>query len=129
MVLFRDIQQCSNERILNYNADQEKYGAYYYEASLNGAKVSIGNLPEGWYILSFNVSTEYGTQTYLTVGDNPIYDKCSTKYSWGFKGATIERSLNEISNARIYFDYSMGDIWNDDPANWVEPEGFNPLES
>lgn len=111
-----------------YNADQEKYGAYYYEASLNGAKVSIGNLPEGWYILSFNVSTEYGTQTYLTVGDNPIYDKCSTKYSWGFKGATIERSLNEISNARIYFDYSMGDIWNDDPANWVEPEGFNPLE-
>ena len=111
-----------------YNADQEKYGAYYYETSLNGAKVSIGNLPEGWYILSFNVSTEYGTQTYLTVGDNPIYDKCSTKYSWGFKGATIERSLNEISNARIYFDYSMGDIWNDDPANWVEPEGFNPLE-
>lgn len=111
-----------------YNADQEKYGDYYYEASLNGAKVSIGNLPKGWYILSFNVSTEYGTQTYLTVGDDPIYDRCSTKYSWGFKGATVERTLNEISNARIYFDYSKGDIWNDDPANWVEPEGFNPLE-
>ena len=98
-----------------YNADQEKYGAYYYEASLNGAKVSIGNLPEGWYILSFNVSTEYGTQTYLTVGDNPIYDKCSTKYSWGFKGATIERSLNEISNARIYFDYA---------PEYLLPEGY-----
>ena len=111
-----------------YNADQEQYGAYYYEASLNGAKVSIGNLPEGWYIHNFNVSTEYGTQTYLTVGDDPIYNKCSTLYSWGFKGATVDRTLNEISNARIYFDYSKGDIWNDDPANWVEPSGFNPLE-
>ena len=111
-----------------YNADQEQYGAYYYEASLNGAKVSIGNLPEGWYIHNFNVSTEYGTQTYLTVGDDPIYNKCSTQYSWGFKGATVDRTLNEISNARIYFDYSKGDIWNDDPANWVEPSGFNPLE-
>lgn len=111
-----------------YNADQEQYGAYYYEASLNGAKVSIGNLPEGWYIHNFNVSTEYGTQTYLTVGDDPIYNKCSTLYSWGFKGATVDRTLNEISNARIYFDYSKGDIWNDNAANWVEPEGFNPLE-
>lgn len=111
-----------------YNPDQEQYGGYYYEASLNGAKVSIGNLPEGWYIHSFNVSTEYGTQTYLTVGDDPIYSKCTTLYSWGFKGATVDRTLNEISNARIYFDYSKGDIWNDDPANWVEPGGFNPLE-
>ena len=111
-----------------YNADQDQYGAYYDDGSLNGAKVSIGSLPEGWYITSFNVSSEYGTQTSLTIGDNPIYKKCTVKYNWVFKGATIERTLKEISNARIYFDYSVGDIWNDDPANWVEPEGFNPLE-
>lgn len=111
-----------------YNADQDQYGAYYDDESLNGAKVSIGSLPEGWYITSFNVSSEYGTQTSLTIGDNPIYKKCKVKYNWVFRGATIERTLKEISNARIYFDYSVGDIWNDDPANWVEPEGFNPLE-
>lgn len=111
-----------------YNADQDQYGAYYDDESLNGAKVSIGSLPEGWYITSFNVSSEYETQTSLTIGDNPIYKKCTVKYNWVFKGATIERTLKEISNARIYFDYSVGDIWNDDPANWVEPEGFNPLE-
>lgn len=111
-----------------YNADQDQFGAYYDDESLNGAKVSIGSLPEGWYITSFNVSSEYGTQTSLTIGDNPIYKKCTVKYNWVFKGATIERTLKEISNARIYFDYSVGDIWNDDPTNWVEPEGFNPLE-
>lgn len=111
-----------------YNANQDQFGAYYDDESLNGAKVSIGSLPEGWYITSFNVSSEYGTQTSLTIGDNPIYKKCTVKYNWVFKGATIERTLKEISNARIYFDYSVGDIWNDDPTNWVEPEGFNPLE-
>lgn len=111
-----------------YNADQDQFGAYYDDESLNGAKVSIGSLPEGWYIISFNVSSEYGTRTSLIIGDNPIYKKCTVKYNWVFKGATIERTLKEISNARIYFDYSVGDIWNDDPTNWVEPEGFNPLE-
>lgn len=72
-----------------YNADQDQYGAYYDDGSLNGAKVSIGSLPEGWYITSFNVSSEYGTQTSLTIGDNPIYKKCTVKYNWVFKGATI----------------------------------------
>lgn len=96
---------------------------------MNGAKVSIGSLPEGWYITSFNVSSEYGTQTSLTIGDNPIYKKCTVKYNWVFKGATIERTLKEISNARIYFDYSVGIFGTTTLLTGLSPKGLIPLRT
>lgn len=110
-----------------YSPDQEQYGAYYQDATLDGAKVSIGNLPEGWYITSFKMSDD-GSCVMLMVADHPLWGGYTVQYSWVFQGATIERTLNEISNAKIYLDYSQNNIWDDDPANWVEPEGFNPYK-
>lgn len=111
-----------------YNPDQEQYGAYYQDATLDGAKVSIGNLPDGWYITSFKVSDD-GSCARLMIADYPLWGGYTVQYSWVFYGASIERTLNEISNAKIYLDYSQNSIWDDDPANWLEPEGFNPYKN
>ena len=110
-----------------YNSDQKKWGAYYHDSSLEGAKISIGNLPEGWYITSFKASRD-GSSVALMIADQPLWLDYTVQYSWVFYGPTIERTLNEISNVKIYFDYSKNNIWKDDPANWVEPEGFSPFK-
>lgn len=68
-----------------YSPDQEQYGAYYQDATLDGAKVSIGNLPEGWYITSFKMSDD-GSRVMLMVADHPLWLGYTVQYSWFFSG-------------------------------------------
>ena len=107
------------------DSNQGLDGAYYDDGALDGSEISMGFLPQGWYILSFQELESSWTS--LWVGDNPIWSDCSVKYNWTFKGVKIKRTLNEISNAKIYLDYANSDIWNDDTSNWTEAPSFSPL--
>lgn len=107
------------------DSNQGLDGAYYDDSALDGSEISIGFLPQGWYILSFQELDSGWTS--LWIGDNPIWSDCSVKYNWSFKTVKIKRTLSEISNAKIYLDYASSDIWNDDTSNWTESPSFSPL--
>lgn len=102
-----------------YDPSNDGYGKNYSVPS--GSHISIGHLPEGWYIVWFDDSQN--GETVLRVCDNKHVDESTREYMWYFPKATVTRSLEEIGNARL-----MVELDSSGNGGVVAP-GFDPMRN